>query len=225
MFFIIGLALVLLVLCLRASIKDPVAWAVLLSAWFPITASMSISFGAGLFLDKAVWQYAELALLLPVLNGMGGSISCVYAARLSTAVQTQGGRLGSEHDFAWLCLALTVPMSSLFLACVSLFELGEPAVEVTGQVVFNFLFAALLQRALLLAFVRWFVSLCYRRGVDADNYATPFTSCLGDTVGSSILWAVFALTDHRVERPDVLLAQSDLPIVMATEPLRRRLLG
>ena len=40
---------------------------------------------------------AGLALLLPVLNGMGGGIACVYAARLSTAVQTQGGRLGSEH--------------------------------------------------------------------------------------------------------------------------------
>lgn len=108
---------------------------------------------------------------------------------------------------------------------MGLFELGEPAVEVTAQVVFNFLFAALLQRALLLAFVRWFVSLCYRRGFDADNYATPFTSCLGDTIGSSILWAVFAWTDHRVIRPDVLLAQSDLPLVMATEPLRRRLLA
>lgn len=113
---IISLALVLLVICLRASIVDSVAWAVLMSAWFPIIASMSISFGAGIFLDKAVWQYAELALLLPVLNGMGGSISCVYAARLSTAVQTQGGRLGSEHNFAWLCLALTVPMGSIFLA-------------------------------------------------------------------------------------------------------------
>jgi solute carrier family 41 len=222
---IIGLSLGLLVLCLRASIADKEAWRVLLGAWFPIIASMGISFGAGLFLDKAVWQYAELALLLPVLNGMGGGIACVYAARLSTAVQTQGGRLGSEHGFAQLCLALTVPISSVFLACVALFGLGEPAVEVSAQVVFNFMFAAILQRALLLAFVRWFVSLCYRRGVDADNYATPFTSCLADTIGSSLLWAVFAATDHRDVRPDVLLAQSDLPIVMASFPSRRRLLG
>ena len=62
---------------------------VLVHGWPPIVVAMGISLVAGSFLDDGIGRYAGLAALVPVLNGSGGNLGCVYAARLCTSVNTR----------------------------------------------------------------------------------------------------------------------------------------
>ena len=159
-----------------------------------ILLSMTISFISGLFLDRGVQQYADLALLLPVMNGMSGNLACVYACRLCTAVQTQGGSVESTHSLAGLTLILSIPVGIVFLSAVSFLHLGEPDVQVTLKVVYDYLFASTVQVLLLIVFIKSLVTMCYSRGIDADNYATPLTTSTSDALGSALLFALFSLT-------------------------------
>ena len=72
--------------------------------------------------------------------------------------------------------------------------LGEPDVQVTLKVVYDYLFASTVQVLLLIVFIKTLVMECYNRGIDADNYATPLTTSTSDALGSALLWALFSLT-------------------------------
>jgi len=57
---------------------------VLIHGWVPLMCAMLISSAAGITLESSVRKYPTLALLVPVMNGLGGNIAAIYASRRST---------------------------------------------------------------------------------------------------------------------------------------------
>lgn len=54
------------------------------TGWFPIIIAMIISSIAGLIFDLAVENYETIALLQPIINGVGANLVAVQASRIST---------------------------------------------------------------------------------------------------------------------------------------------
>ena len=52
--------------------------------WVPIIMAMLISSAGGVVLQRFVDKFSTLSLFDPVVNGVGGNIAAVHAARLST---------------------------------------------------------------------------------------------------------------------------------------------
>ena len=68
------------------------------SAWISVLAAMGVSTLAGLMLERFVTAYEGIAVLAPLINGIGGSLAVVHASKISTAlhmniksVSQQGG--------------------------------------------------------------------------------------------------------------------------------------
>eukprot|EP00937_MAST-01D_sp_MAST-1D-sp2_P003312 g3312.t1 len=204
--------------------------AALTRAWVPIIGAGAISFTAGMFLDGGVRQFADLALLLPVMNGFSGTCCCVFACRASTAVMTLEKEEAdtSLRGLGALLLALSLPCGLVVLALTDLLKLGEPDVLVTSVVVSDYIFATIIQTMTLLVFSKWLVDKCLAVGADPDNYGTPIVNSASDVIGSSLLWCLFSLTNEgtifKAGAVDKLL-QARLPLVSAESHLRlRRLL-
>ena len=116
---------------------------VLVLGWPPIIVAMAISLVAGSFLDDGMARYAGLAALVPVLNGSGGNLGCVYAARLCTSVNTREGRVDGMSWVMRLLMALVVPLSLLFMIIVRLVDLGH--INVNAPLVLAYTGAGLVQ--------------------------------------------------------------------------------
>jgi solute carrier family 41 len=217
--------------CVHSVARDEVGSGVLTTSWVPIIGAFGMSFTAGLFLDQGVQGYADLSLLLPVMNGMGGNMVCVYACRLSTAVQTQGGSEAGTRTLGALMLLLTPICAVLFLLAVHVLHLGQPVVSVGVTIASDYLFASLVQVLLLELFARWLVAFCWRHDLDSDNYATPFVNSLADTLGSALLWGMFVATREQGGGSGAAVraarAAGIVPWISGSQPmrLRRRLLA
>ncbi|KAJ3079489.1 hypothetical protein HK102_003744, partial [Quaeritorhiza haematococci] len=92
---------------------------VLHDGWWPIVAAMVISSVAGVFLEEYINMYSGLALLVPVLNGIVGNVSSIYACRISTDLHIKHATLASDADSGTLSsstnflLSLSSPAPSI----------------------------------------------------------------------------------------------------------------
>lgn len=56
----------------------------LLVSWLPLLVAAGLASLAGLMLQFSIQRYAGMAVLVPVLNGLGGNIGAVYVSRRSS---------------------------------------------------------------------------------------------------------------------------------------------
>ena len=49
---------------------------------------MVVSSGAGVILERFVQTFEGIAVLAPLINGVGGSLAVVYASKISTSLHS-----------------------------------------------------------------------------------------------------------------------------------------
>lgn len=55
-------------------------------SWCAILTAMAISTGSGLVLERFVTRFEGIAVLAPVINGIGGNLAAVLASKVSTSL-------------------------------------------------------------------------------------------------------------------------------------------
>lgn len=191
--------------------RSPQIREVLRSGWQPVIVAMSISSFGGLILDKTVSDpnFEGMAVFTPVINGVGGNLVAIQASRISTYLHFWSipGVLpyqmrqhwpnpyitfftsGVNSKSARVLLMLVVPGHLVFLYAISLLQ-GEEA-PISLAFVLCYLFAALLQVAILLYVADLIVRMMWRRSLDPDNFSIPYLTALGDLLGTGFLALCF----------------------------------
>lgn len=81
---VITFYLILLPIMLGYARKNQYTRAVVGTGWFPIITAMVISSVAGFVFDIAVGFFETIAVVQPIINGVGGNLIAVQASRIST---------------------------------------------------------------------------------------------------------------------------------------------
>ncbi|KAJ3587062.1 hypothetical protein NHX12_013452 [Muraenolepis orangiensis] len=184
---------------------------VLRSGWQPVIVAMSISSVGGLILDRTVSDpaFRGMAVLTPVINGVGGNLVAIQASRLSTYLHLWSipGVLpykmrqhwpqpwisffssGVNSRSARVLLMLVLPGHMVFLSAISLLQGEEAGLSLAFSACY--LTAALLQVAILLYVADLIVRLMWRRSLDPDNFSIPYLTALGDLLGTGFLALCF----------------------------------
>ena len=56
------------------------------AGWIAILGAMVVSSIAGVILERFVREFEGIAVLAPLINGVGGSLAVVYASKISTSL-------------------------------------------------------------------------------------------------------------------------------------------
>ncbi|XP_034551007.1 solute carrier family 41 member 3-like isoform X2 [Notolabrus celidotus] len=193
--------------------RSPPIREVLQSGWTPVILAMSISSIGGLILDRTVSNpdFEGMAVLTPVINGVGGNLVAIQASRMSTYLhywsvpgvlpaKESGSCPGPCAIFcssdlnsksARVLVVLVVPGHLLFLYFIHLLQGGHTAM--TPTFIICYLSAAVLQVVVLLHVAGLMVRWLWRRGQDPDNFSIPYLTALGDLLGTGLLALCFRL--------------------------------
>ncbi|EGD73390.1 solute carrier family 41 [Salpingoeca rosetta] len=183
--------LVILPLVYNEVRKRPTEHAILKDrlAWGSILAAMCISSVAGIILERFVTNFQGIAVLAPLINGVGGNLASVQAARISTSFHM---RTRENHVRAAVVLfAYVVPVSLFFMVFVNAFQLGHTSI--TLFFVIGYSLAAMAQVLLLLVIVHKLVAFVWSKQVDPDQIAIPLVTALGDVLGTAALVLCFSV--------------------------------
>jgi len=183
--------LILLPLAYQYVKSRPAEYAILTdkACWVAVLSAMMISSGAGIILQQSVTRFQSLAVLAPVMNGMGGNLAVVHASKLSTALHTDS-RISKLRNAIVLFL-LVIPTSYIFIFIIKGLNLGHTIVN--GAFLVGYSIAALSQVGLLLLVGTKLVAFVWARDFDPDQVAIPFVTALGDLVGTGALVTCFSL--------------------------------
>lgn len=174
----------------------------MLHGWQPIIVAMLIASCGGFILDIALSRFSSMAPYQPVINGIGGNLSCILASRLSTDCHKLGkeykptcvnplkGFFGSSANarIARILLLVVLPSQSVFMVIIHFASggYGDEA-KLTIWFALAYLGAAFLQVFLLLIITIWLVPTLWRFRIDPDNAAIPLITALGDLLGTGLL--------------------------------------
>ncbi|XP_020503004.2 solute carrier family 41 member 3 isoform X1 [Labrus bergylta] len=205
--------LILIPLWFTIARHSPSIREILKSGWTPVILAMSISSIGGVILDNTVSNpdFEGMAVLTPVINGVGGNLVAIQASRMSTYLhywsvpgvlpsETSGNCPGPCATFcssdvnsksARVLVILVVPGHLLFLYFIHLLQGGHTAM--TPTFIICYLSAALLQVVILLYAASLMVRWLWRRGQDPDNFSIPYLTALGDLLGTGLLALSFRL--------------------------------
>uniref|UniRef100_A0A3Q3XNC1 Solute carrier family 41 member n=1 Tax=Mola mola TaxID=94237 RepID=A0A3Q3XNC1_MOLML len=169
---------------------------VLRSGWQPVIMAMSISSHCVLCLSSTC-------------VGVGGNLVAIQASRISTYLHfwsipgvlpykmrqhwpnpcTTFFSSGVNSKSACVLLMLVIPGHSVFLYAISLLQGEEAPISVAFTI--SYLFAALLQVAILLYVADLIIRVMWKRSLDPDNFSIPYLTALGDLLGTGFLALCF----------------------------------
>ncbi|KAJ3385135.1 hypothetical protein HDU92_003194 [Lobulomyces angularis] len=89
----IVMSLIFLNIWMRKVKKNKFVKKVLKEGWISMIFSILLSSLAGVILEKSILEFETIALLVPVLNGLTGNISSIYASRFSTSLHKKKNML------------------------------------------------------------------------------------------------------------------------------------
>ena len=99
--------------------------------------------------------------------------------------------LDKGSSVARVLLFLSLPGHVTFIFLIVRFATNP--VRISFLFIFLYLFAALIQVAILLYIAQWIVGFVWRHERDPDNVAIPYLTAIGDLLGTALLTCVFLL--------------------------------
>lgn len=193
--------------------QNPPIMKILKYGWFPIILAMVISSFGGLILSRTVskHQFKGMAVLTPVICGVGGNLVAIQTSRISTFLHmwSTPGVLPVQMKRFWpnpclvfcsseinsvsarVLLFLVVPGHLVFFYLICLVE-GQ-AVTSSKTFVLLYLVAGMIQVVILLYLAEVMVRLTWHQALDPDNHCIPYLTGLGDLLGTSLLALCFLL--------------------------------
>ncbi|XP_028628921.1 solute carrier family 41 member 3 isoform X2 [Grammomys surdaster] len=193
--------------------QNPPIMKILKYGWFPIILAMIISSFGGLILSKTIskHKFKGMAVLTPVICGVGGNLVAIQTSRISTFLHmwSTPGVLPVQMKRFWpnpcfifcsseinsvsarVLLFLVVPGHLIFFYLICLVE-GQ---SVTSSKTFMLLYlvAGMIQVVILLYLAEVMVRLTWHQALDPDNHCIPYLTGLGDLLGTSLLALCFLL--------------------------------
>ncbi|CAO2605898.1 Solute carrier family 41 member 3, partial [Lemmus lemmus] len=193
--------------------QNPPIMKILKYGWFPIIMAMVISSFGGLILSRTVSKhhFKGMAVLTPVICGVGGNLVAIQTSRISTFLHmwSTPGVLPVQMKRFWpnpcltfcsseinsvsarVLLFLVVPGHLIFFYLICLVE-GK-AVTSSKTFVLLYLVAGMIQVVILLYLAEVMVRLTWHQALDPDNHCIPYLTGLGDLLGTSLLALCFLL--------------------------------
>ena len=92
---IFGVLIAFCLACFTITWRNFYVKQLLSSGWTPLLVAIVISSGAGMVLDSFVQKYDGFALLAPVITGLPGACTAIFASRISTALHSSEGVHGA----------------------------------------------------------------------------------------------------------------------------------
>ncbi|ERE66676.1 solute carrier family 41 member 3 isoform 1 [Cricetulus griseus] len=193
--------------------QNPPVMKILKYGWFPIILAMVISSFGGLILSRTIskHQFKGMAVLTPVICGVGGNLVAIQTSRISTFLHmwSTPGVLPVQMKRFWpnpcstfcsseinsvsarVLLFLVIPGHLIFFFLICLVE-GQ---SVTSSKIFLVLYlvAGMFQVIILLYLAEVMVRLTWHQALDPDNHCIPYLTGLGDLLGTSLLALCFLL--------------------------------
>lgn len=206
---IVCISLLLTPIWVLISKRNPYTKKVLYTGWTPVISAMGISSLGGLILDMTVSRFRGIAVFQPVINGVGGNLVAVHASRISTSLH-QTSELGhlplhvnrlcmdpfksffgkdTHAKTSRVLMLLVVPGHLIFTYTIYYVKAGHTSLTLVFVCVY--LFAAVLQVAILLYIGRILIHWMWTREIDPDNSAIPYLTALGDLLGTALLAVAF----------------------------------
>ncbi|CAG2173785.1 unnamed protein product [Oppiella nova] len=181
---------------------------VILTGWTPILGAVIIEQPGGLVMENAFDKYDVMSTFQPLVNGIGSNLVGIQTSRLSTflhqtspkgklpksnpraCIQPFATFLGSDvHSrMARLLLFITVPAHFLYLVIIRFWQNNF---IFTIPFVLAYMVAVVSQVAILLYLAYVSVLWAWKRHINPDNSAIPFTSALADVLGNCLMAAAF----------------------------------
>ncbi|XP_020011746.1 solute carrier family 41 member 3 isoform X5 [Castor canadensis] len=193
--------------------QSPPMVKILKLGWLPVVLAMVISSFGGLILSKTVseQQYKGMAILTPVICGVGGNLVAIQTSRISTFLHiwSTPGILPLQMKKFWpnpcstfctseinsmsarVLLFLVIPGHLIFFYIIYLVE-GQ-SVTSSRTFVVLYLLAGLIQVTVLLYLAEVMVRLTWHQALDPDNHCIPYLTGLGDLLGTGLLALCFLL--------------------------------
>jgi len=161
--------------------------AVLKKDWAPIIVGVIIQCFCGLLLEKGISANPHIALIIPLLNGVGGDISGIYSSRAASALHSKKGRIESEKLTSFSLMFITTPLQIFLLIIATFANLirGQGIVPFWLGVVY--LIVAWFQVCCLLPLGEWLAVRSFIHNLDPDNNVAPYLTALGDLIGTGFL--------------------------------------
>ncbi|KAF6758209.1 solute carrier family 41 member 1 [Ephemerocybe angulata] len=196
--FIIGIAMIVIcVICLVYTAKNPHVRAFITQGWSPLFGAMIISSATGIVLDMFVSRYEGFAIMAIVISGLPGAAGSIFVSRLSTslhaaATSASASLRASEPSRRLVMVTLlliTVPVEIVFLAVLNAFGwLNTHLFFIIFSVIF---FCCTVGASLTIA--QYLTDWLWSKNRDPDIYALPLHSAIMDLIGQLLLVLCFEI--------------------------------
>jgi mgtE-like transporter len=158
----------------------------------------ALEVGSGLVLgsvERRLYRYPTLLVLVPVVIGTAGNLGSVLSARLSTAFHLGTLSFAADDDLLVGNALTTLALALTLFPLVGLGAWGVAAVTADPEMPPATAVAVTLLSGVVLAVVAVVVALAatyfaYRRGADPDDVVLPVVTNVCDVLGVVVLFAV-----------------------------------
>ena len=208
----------ILIGCMIHARKNPFTRSVIYQGWIPILIAMVISSIAGLIFDLSVERFENIAIFLPIINGVGSNLVAVQTSRLSTYFHQRCtlGTLDEKHSFcsnpvnafigsdpnvrtARFLLIMSLSGHIIYLVTIRLISGGD--VFITPIFLILYLIASLVQVLILLYLAHITVPFLWSKSIDPDTGLIPGIMACGDFLGTILLTTAYFLLE-RIADPN-----------------------
>ena len=155
-----------------------------IDSYLPYIISISITTFCGLALEEYLDTYKGLASLAPVINGLSGGNTAIYASRITTSF-SMNRQEDSSHIISAVWI-LTIFNVFLLLLLSTVFHITS----ITTRLLFGSLITSNICLFLLISFVKPFCTLLNKHDIDLEAVILPILTALGD-LGTIIYILVF----------------------------------
>ena len=219
----------ILIGCMIYARKNPFTRSVIYQGWIPILIAMVISSIAGLIFDLSVERFENIAIFLPIINGVGSNLVAVQTSRLSTyfhqryTLGTLDGKysfsfgtldgkysfssnpvnafIGSDPNVRTARFLLIMSLSGHIIYLVTIRLISGGNVFITPVFLISYLIASFVQVLILLYLAHITVPFLWSKSIDPDTGLIPGIMACGDFLGTILLTTVYFLLE-RIADPN-----------------------
>ncbi|KAG5513193.1 hypothetical protein PMAC_001563 [Pneumocystis sp. 'macacae'] len=144
-----------------------------LSTWIPLFISLLITSGSGILFENYVYRYHAIAFMLPICQGLNGNIGCIYASRISTALQMKNTKY---KEIKWTIIITLFCINLLFQTAflLTIYKMKILFLTLTFIIIYQLISGCVVIASLLLGEI--LMHLCWKYNFDPDIHAFPILS-------------------------------------------------
>lgn len=151
------------------------------TTWIPLLISLLITCGSGILFEKYIYFYSGIAFMIPISQGLSGNIGCIYASRVSTALQMKNQQY---KEIKWITIATLFFINFIFQIGFLIFihQAKILSINLTFIFVYQTITGIVVMISLFLG--ELLTHLCWKYDLDPDIHSFPLLSSLVDFIST-----------------------------------------